>query len=168
MHRALLLAGVLLLLDQASKIVVERSLVGRGAISVIPGFLDLVYVTNKGAAWGMFSDLVYGRGLLLLISVVVTGLVVWQFRLLTEGRSERFFALGMVLSGIFGNGIDRIWRGAVVDFLDVYVGTWHWPAFNVADSAICIGVGIYVFSSLFCPPGTADGEGGVETVTRDP
>jgi signal peptidase II len=154
-------------LDQVSKIVVERVLVGRGAISVIPDFFDLVYVTNKGAAWGMFSHLAYGRGLLLLISVVVTVLVVWQFRLLTEGRGERFFALGMVLSGIFGNAIDRVWRGEVVDFLDVYIGRWHWPAFNVADSAICIGVAIYVLSSLLRPsaPSVADGGNG-ETAGR--
>jgi signal peptidase II len=150
-HRALALAGSLLLLDQATKIAAEQMLTGRGAVVVIPGLFNLVYVTNKGAAWGMFSDLAAGRWLLLGISLVVTVLIAWQFRLLTEGHAERFLALGMVLSGIAGNGIDRMWRGAVVDFLDFHLYGRHWPAFNVADSAICVGVTIFVLSSLLRP-----------------
>ncbi len=154
-HWALALAGVLLLLDQATKIAAEQLLTGRGAVIVVPGLFNLVYVTNKGAAWGMFSDLAAGRWLLLGISLAVTLLIAWQFRLLTEGHPERFLALGMVLSGIVGNGIDRIWRGEVVDFLDFHLSGRHWPAFNVADSAICVGVAIFVLSSLLRPAADA-------------
>jgi len=154
-HRALALAGLLVLLDQATKIAAEQMLTGRGAVVVIPGLFNLVYVTNKGAAWGMLGSLAGGRWLLLGISLVVTLLIAWQFRLLTEGHAERFLALGMVLGGIVGNGIDRVWRGEVVDFLDFHLQGRHWPAFNVADSAICVGVAIFVLSSLLRPAAEA-------------
>lgn len=156
MNRALSIAGLLLVLDQATKVAAEWFLSGRDAIPVIPGCFNLVYVTNRGAAWGMFSGLTGGRWWLLLISIVVTVIILWQFRLLTEGRWERVYALGMVLSGIFGNGIDRIWRGEVVDFADFYAGRWHWPAFNVADSSICIGVSIFVISTMLYQPAATD------------
>jgi signal peptidase II len=154
LRRTLVLAGLLLVLDQASKVVVEQLLAGRPAVAVIPGCFDLVYVTNRGAAWGLFHDLAAGRWLLLLVSAAVMGLVAWQFRALADGRPERFYALGLVLTGIFGNGIDRFRRGAVVDFVDWHLGTWHWPAFNVADSAICVGVAVFILSSLLrsAPP----------------
>lgn len=158
LHRILVLAGALLLLDQATKVVIAHAFsAGRPPLVVIPGFFNLVYVTNKGAAWGLFSDLAAGRWLLLAISVAVTGLVIWQFRALTEGRRERFYALAMVLSGILGNGVDRLRRGEVVDFLDFNLGFYQWPAFNVADSAICVGVAIFIISSLLrSPPPAAD------------
>ena len=116
---------------------------------VIPGWLSLTSVRNHGAAWSMLS----GHGwLLLLIAFAALAAILWYFRSLTEGWCERYIAAFMVISGIFGNSIDRLWRGAVVDFIDVhYYDVWRYPVFNVADIAICTGVGIFVLSSLLRP-----------------
>jgi signal peptidase II len=137
------ITGILLIADQITKAVIEKYL--DKTIEVIPGFFSLVKVGNSGAAWGMFAG---QRWLLLAISIIFFLGVIFFFRSLTEGWRERYYATALVLSGILGNSIDRIWRGGfVVDFLDFYVKGYHWPAFNVADSAICIGVGIFIISS---------------------
>jgi signal peptidase II len=139
------IAAVLLVVDQITKILVERNFALGEHIQIIPGFFDLTYVTNKGAAWGILHG--YGW-LLLAIAIAVILVAVSTMRWLTEGWNERYLALFIVISGIIGNSIDRIWRGEVVDFLDFYVNGWHWPAFNIADSAICVGVCVYFLSTL--------------------
>ena len=137
------ITGIILIADQITKALVEKYI--DKTIDVIPGFFSLVKVGNSGAAWGMFAG---QRWLLLAISVLFFLGVIFFFRSLTEGWRERYYATALVLSGILGNSVDRIWRGGfVVDFLDFYVKGYHWPAFNVADSAICIGVGIFIISS---------------------
>ena len=142
-------AFFLLLLDQLTKLYVERSFRLYESRPVIPGWLSLTSVRNHGAAWSMLS----GHGwLLLLIAIVALAAILWYFRSLTEGWCERYIAAFMVIAGIFGNSIDRLWRGAVVDFIDVhYYEVWRYPVFNVADMAICVGVGIFVLSSLLRP-----------------
>ena len=140
-----LAAAVVLILDQSTKVLVEKKFELFETIPIIDGFFNLTYVLNYGAAWSILS----GKGwLLLLIAAAVIAGVIWKFRYLTEGCSERYLAIFMVLGGVLGNSIDRLWRGAVVDFLDFYVEKWHWPVFNVADIAICCGVGIFILSSL--------------------
>lgn len=144
--RCIFLVGVFLLLDQVSKVIVENNIVT--PIQVIPRFFNLVYVKNTGAAWGILAD----KGwLLLTVSIVVFILIIVYLRMLAEGWSERYYALALILSGILGNVSDRLWRGSVVDFLDFYIDKYHWPAFNIADSAICVGVFIFIISSLFRP-----------------
>ena len=136
------LTGLVLLSDQITKAIVEKYL--DHPIKVIPGFFSLVKVRNPGAAWGMLPG---QRWPLLAISIVFSLGVIFFFRYLTEGWRERYYATALVLGGTLGNSIDRIWRGGyVVDFLDFFVGKYHWPVFNIADSAICIGVGIFVIS----------------------
>ena len=145
--RCMVLTGLLLIIDQITKAMIEKHL--EHPIHVIPGFFDIVKVYNTGAAWGMFAG---HRWPLLAISIIFFLFAIFFGRKLTEGWPERYYALALVISGIFGNSIDRIWRdGKVVDFLDFYVFKHHWPAFNVADSTICIGVGIYMISSLKRP-----------------
>ena len=142
---AMFLAAFLVVLDQLSKIVVVQYIPKHDVIPVIGGFFNLTYITNPGAAWGIMS----GKGHLLLgVSIAVLIMVIYFLRSLTEGCVERYFALFMIVSGIIGNSIDRLWRQEVVDFLDFYFGTYHWPSFNVADSSITIGVTIYIISSL--------------------
>lgn len=139
-------AGVLLLADQITKVLVENHFQLGESLLIVKGFFSLSYVTNKGAAWGILSG--YGW-LLLLIATVVLGAVVYFMRWLAEECNERYLALMMIISGIIGNSIDRIWRGEVVDFLDLHIGGYHWPpVFNVADSAICVGVCIFFLSSV--------------------
>jgi signal peptidase II len=147
-RRALALAGALTILDQATKALIEKNAANL-PVPVIPGFFDIVQVGNTGAAWGMFKD---QRWPLLAVSIVFLVVIVVSVRRLTEGWPERYYAMGMIIAGILGNSIDRIWRGAVVDFLDFHAFGHHWPAFNVADSSICIGVGIYIISSFKRPP----------------
>ena len=142
------IAVFLLILDQITKLLVEQKMVLGESIPVIKGFFSLTYVTNKGAAWGMF----HGYGLMLFgIGTVVIALSLSFLRKLCEGYRERYIAILMVISGVIGNSIDRIWRGEVVDFLDCYIQKYHWPAFNIADCAICIGIGIYTLSVLVRP-----------------
>ncbi len=145
---AVAMAVALALLDQITKLMVTCNFKLWEHKAVIPGFFNLTYVTNKGAAWGMFHG--YGWALL-LVSIVVMGIIIWRMRALTEGWKERYLALFMVISGIVGNSIDRLWRKEVVDFLDFQFGDYHWPAFNVADSAITVGVIIFISSILFRP-----------------
>ena len=144
-----LLTGVFfLILDQLTKYWVAADIPLGARHVVIPGFFNLTYVTNTGAAWGILAGRYW---LLLTISALVFCAAIWFLRFLTESWKERYFAIFLVMSGILGNSIDRIFRGAVVDFLQFYIGKYAWPSFNVADSCICIGVFIYILSSLFRP-----------------
>ena len=141
-----IIAGLLLLVDQITKVLIQNSFMLSESRLLVKNFISLTYVTNKGAAWGLLS----GWGwLLLLIAFCVMIAIIFFFRWLTEGYNERCLALGMIISGILGNSIDRIWRGEVVDFLDLHIAGYHWPpVFNVADSAICVGVAIFFVSNL--------------------
>jgi signal peptidase II len=136
-------------LDQAAKMAVTAyrdELAGH--VVIIPHFFHLVYVRNTGAAWGMLR----GHGqVLAVLSMLVFVFIMWKFPVLVEGMPERGLALGMVLGGIIGNLFDRVVRGEVIDFLHFFYGRFEWPAFNVADSAICVGVVTYVLSSLLHP-----------------
>lgn len=147
-----ILCALLIALDQWTKIIIERTFYLYQSKTVIDNFFSLVYVTNKGAAWGILAGKWY---ILLGIAVIALVCSVVFFRKLTENYPERYISFALLISGIIGNSIDRIWRGAVVDFLDFYINAGdkfiHWPAFNVADIAICCGVGIYILSNLLRP-----------------
>jgi len=153
---SLALAGLLVFLDQLTKVMVIHhfgSPENHNPIEIVPDFFNLVYVHNNGAAWNMLAGQTW---ILLLISIVVLGIIVVKFRSITEGWIERYYSLLMIVSGIIGNTADRIWNnGNVVDFLDfnLSLASWsyRWPAFNVADSAICVGATFYIISSLFRP-----------------
>lgn len=135
-------------LDQASKIAVDNSMQLYESISIMP-FFNLTYVHNTGAA---FSFLAHAggwqrwlfAGLAFLISGAIT---VWITRL-KQQEVLLAVALSLILGGAVGNLIDRVAYGYVIDFLDVYYQDWHWPAFNIADSAICIGVFLMLLESF--------------------
>lgn len=154
MRLALAIAGILTILDQITKAAIEKYSADL-PVAVIPGFFDIVHVGNTGAAWGMFQG---QRWPLLAVAIVFLVVIALRIKRLTEGWTERYCAMGMIVSGILGNSIDRIWRGAVVDFLDFHIAGRHWPAFNVADSAICVGVGIYMISLFLRPTVKHGGE----------
>ena len=127
-------------LDQLTKWWAVAAIAPLQPVTVIPGLLDLVLVHNRGAAFGFLnrSDIQWQFWLFLGATVVAAVAIVALL------RSSRFNAwlsagLGLVLGGALGNLVDRIRFRAVIDFVDVYVGQWHWPAFNVADMAICVG-----------------------------
>ena len=149
----LLLMIVFVILDHITKyLIVKNASLIYHPISIIPGFFRIVSVRNTGAAFGMFHD---NNLILFLIAVTAFILLCFSYRTITEGWSERYYALGLILSGVIGNAIDRVIRHSVVDFLDFYYKNYHWPAFNVADSAICVGVFILILSFLFRPAETS-------------
>ena len=115
---------------------------GDGRI-VVAGLFDLRYVRNTGAAWGMLA----GRQLFLILFslAALIALFVWYRRTL-ERLPAGWLTLGLLTGGILGNLIDRVWLGYVVDYLDFYLGVSHFPAFNIADAAICTGVGLYILT----------------------
>ena len=142
-------------LDQLTKQIVLKSIAIYETIPVIQGFFDLVHVRNKGMAFGIMNHAKSNTGTWLLVamsSVAVVLLLVWFFRMKDESI---FFtlSLSLILGGAVGNVIDRLRFGEVVDFLDVYVGTHHWPAFNVADAAITVGTIMIAANLLFARPG---------------
>ena len=142
----LLLAAITVVFDQFTKALVLAFLEPYQAVEWAP-FLSCVLVFNTGISFGLFAgETALLRwvliGLALAVSVLLTS---WLYK---EKRLRVASALGLILGGAIGNVVDRIFRHAVVDFLDFHIGGWHWPAFNLADSAITVGVVLYVFTSL--------------------
>ena len=135
-----------ILFDQLSKIIVLDKCVEHENIEVFPLF-NLFLTFNKGVSFSLFaSDSPYTPILLSLFALGVSGLLIYWIR--KEKNKTARIGLALILGGAIGNVIDRIRFGAVVDFLDFYLGEYHWPAFNIADSAICIGVAILLLSSF--------------------
>ncbi len=137
---------VTVIADQLTKSLVVGSLRLYESREIIPGFFNLVYVTNSGAAFSFLADVhspwrhyfFLGIGLAALVGLTIA---YWKMRKI---NSLYCWPLALIAGGAAGNLIDRVRFGAVIDFLDFYAGSWHWPAFNVADSAICIGVGLFL------------------------
>lgn len=146
--QVLLLSIAIVLLDQITKGLVTAKFHLGDSIEVIPGLFSLAYVRNIGAAWGMLGG--WNSVLVALSAVVLVLLVVFRRSFLTDSLIHRI-SLGLMLGGIAGNLFDRIRLQYVVDFLDFYWKGHHFPAFNVADSAICVGVGLYMLSSFLAP-----------------
>ncbi len=129
-----------LVIDQATKIYIDRTMQLYQSIPVIDGLFSITYMRNKGAAFSFLSGFDYRRPFFILVSLVAVVAILVAFRKLRDDQRLAAFSLSLILSGAVGNLIDRIRLGEVIDFLDVYWQTHHWPAFNVADSAICVGV----------------------------
>lgn len=117
----------------------------REVIDIIPGLLRLAYAENTGAAFSILDGQV---GLLAVISLVASGALVWFWYSLPKQEAWGRVAVALILSGAVGNMIDRVFRGYVVDFIDAYIGSYHWPTFNIADSCICVGAGILIVRFL--------------------
>jgi signal peptidase II len=145
-----LIALGIILLDRATKLAIIQTLrLGQG-IPVIPGFFDIVFVLNPGAAFGFLATLSeqVRNPLFILISILAVVLIVFYHTRYLRSHRLVSVALGLVLGGAVGNLIDRLRYGMVVDFLDVHAGPYHWPAFNVADSAISVGVSLMILDML--------------------
>lgn len=142
-------AGGVLLLDQLTKLWVRQAIpVWEKGFSVIPGFFDIVHILNRGAAFGFLNrhDIDWQRPFFVLVSILAMGLIAVLARSKDDDGPFYVYGLGLILGGALGNLVDRVRLGVVVDFLDFYVGEWHWPAFNVADIAICVGAGALLVS----------------------
>ncbi|OAI07498.1 signal peptidase II [Methylomonas methanica] len=148
MLKWLWISAVTLVLDQASKLAVDGSMQLFESIPLLPYF-NLTYVHNTGAAFSFLAQAGgWQRWLFAGLAVVMSSIIaVWLHRL-QKHETLMAVALSLVLGGAIGNLIDRVAYGYVIDFLDVYYQDWHWPAFNIADSAICIGVGLMLLESF--------------------
>jgi signal peptidase II len=147
---ALALVGVLVLIaDQLSKWVILLAVMQPPRVIEVTGFFNLVLVYNRGVSFGLLSSAGAGAYLLVAVSLaIVLALVVWVRR---QSRLLVGAAGGLIAGGAFGNMLDRFIHPGVVDFLDFHLLGWHWPAFNLADSAIVVGVGLLVYDALFAP-----------------
>jgi len=150
LRRGLVVAALVAIADQLSKAWVLRLFAERQPMEhmlPVTGFFNLVLTWNRGMSFGLFNNDATLNALIFtgIAAAIVSGLVVWLRR---AEEPLIAVAIGLVIGGAIGNVVDRLWRGAVVDFLDFHLGGWHWFAFNLADAAICIGVGLMVIDSL--------------------
>jgi len=144
----LFLACMVAVLDQITKILVKQSMHLYERIEIIPGFFHILYIRNSGAVWGFFSK---GSGSMLqkvitLLSLAALVLVAVFFTKIDRKCRLELAGLALVAGGAAGNLVDRVLAGSVVDFLHFSIGTWSWPTFNLADSAITIGVCLLALS----------------------
>ncbi len=148
--RLLIISSLIILLDQATKfLVMARMSVGQ-SIPLLDGFLNLTFVMNRGAAFGFLSSASESFRVPFFLGISVVAILVVLYFYFKEARESVLLQIGLalVLGGAVGNLIDRIRFHEVVDFIDVYYKRLHWPAFNIADSAITIGVSVLVLDMI--------------------
>ena len=148
MKRFLILFAVvanLVLADAITKELAAGYLKGSAAVSVIPNVFNLAYVENRGCAWGMFQGQVWP---LAVFGLIALAFLIWKRKSIFDSGRLAAIAESLLYAGIIGNVIDRLFRGYVVDMFDFHWGIHHFPCFNVADSLICIAVGLMLLASL--------------------
>ncbi len=148
--RLILVSGTVVLVDQVTKYLIMRYLELHEHIVVIENFFNINHVLNPGGAFGFFATQSLGvrRFVFLFLSSLVALFVVWLYQRTAQTLIFLSWGLALIFGGAMGNLIDRFRFGQVVDFLDFYLGTAHWPAFNVADSAITVGMAILLYHVL--------------------
>ena len=137
-------SGLVIVLDQLTKYIAEASLDYRVPVNVFTG-LNMTLVYNKGAAFSFLSDAGgWQRWFFMALSITISIVLVFWLRNVDKNRKYLAWGLALILGGAIGNLIDRSLYGHVIDFIDVYYSSWHWPAFNIADSAITLGAGLLI------------------------
>ena len=135
--------GLVIALDQITKALAVAYLKHASPLNVMSGLFNLCYVENRGAAWGVLAG---SQLFLITFSLITLGFLFWKRSLIFGALRFRDFIFTLLIAGIIGNLIDRIRLGYVVDFLDFYWGLSHFPAFNIADSSICVATAVLIFS----------------------
>ena len=160
----LLAAAAVFMIDQATKAWAVRRLRFGDVREVIPGFLNFAYAQNTGVAFSMMDDQGdAGRWGLSVVALVASALVLYFFWRTPRSDDRILGALALLLAGILGNVIDRARLGFVVDFIDVQFGNWHYPTFNVADMAICLGAGLLILDMVLSKKPIAENAEAVQT-----
>lgn len=155
------MAGGVFLIDQTTKAWAIRKLRFGGDVSVVPNFLNFAYAQNTGVAFSFLDDHGNaGRWGLSAVASIAAILVLYYFWRIPRTHDRLLGALGLLLAGILGNVTDRMRLGFVIDFIDVQFGNWHYPTFNVADAAICIGAGLLIIDMFFSKKGEKTDETG--------
>lgn len=146
----LIVASAVIVLDQATKWWVVTIFMDPPRVVDVWPFFNVVMVWNRGVTFGLLDDTPYwGQWAFIGLSLAIVAiLLLWLHRSETRWQAA---AIGLIIGGALGNVIDRVHYGAVADFLDFYVGSYHWPAFNIADAAITLGVTVMFFDALFKP-----------------
>ncbi len=144
-----IISGGIVILDQITKFLVDLNMSLHQSIEIIPNFFHLTYIRNTGAAFGLLAgDPTLGRIIFFtLFSFLAIGCLIYLLKNLRPGAKTAFISLSLILGGAIGNLIDRLRWGEIIDFLDLHWYNWHWPAFNIADSSITIGV-IFLFYQI--------------------
>ena len=144
-------AGIIVLLDQFTKALILGYVPFNQTIPVMRGFFNITHIHNAGGAFGLMANLspTLRSIVFLFISSLAVGLIFYFYKKTPANYPWLSAAFALIFGGAIGNLIDRLRFGFVIDFLDFYIGNLHWPAFNVADSAISVGIGIFVFHLLF-------------------
>ena len=145
------IAGIIVLLDQVTKEIVLQSIPLHTTIPVVDGFFNLTHIHNPGGAFGLMANFspVMRSIIFLFISSLAVGLILYFYHKTPSSQSLLATGFALIFGGAIGNLIDRVRFGNVVDFLDFYLGNLHWPAFNIADSGITIGIFIFIFHFVF-------------------
>ncbi|HEY5683092.1 MAG TPA: signal peptidase II [Sulfuricaulis sp.] len=153
MWRLLWIAGVVFVSDQLTKYFASDYLVRHGEVNLGP-FLNLVLVHNTGAAFGFLSSASgWQNGLFMFVALVACAFILWMLSRLNRQEMLLAVALMLILGGALGNLLDRVIFGYVIDFIDVHYHHWHWPAFNVADSAITMGAILLILDTVWLARG---------------
>jgi len=153
-----LIGGGIVLGDQLSKFYIHNAFRLHESKVIIEGFFSLTYIRNPGAAFGLFAEHNAGfRSVFFaVVSVIALCLLAYFFWETPKEETLGLVAISLLFGGAVGNMIDRFRLGEVIDFLDFYIGQSHWPAFNVADSAITVGISLLLFHVYFHKDGVAD------------
>ncbi len=146
--------GFVVIFDQITKYFVEKQVRLYEVIRVIPGFFNITHVRNKGAAFSLFSGAPETFRSMFFITVTIAAIVVIAALIRKTRERLLIVSFSLIAGGAVGNLIDRVRYGEVVDFIQWYIKSYYWPSFNVADSAITIGVGLLVIDMLFKKKGT--------------
>ncbi len=145
------LSALAIVLDQLSKFALGEHLRAYVDVVAVTGYFNLVHIHNPGAAFSLLANQP-GWQRFFFLGIALVACVVIFFLLRRASRPRYAIALALILGGALGNVIDRLLYGYVIDFLDFHLGAWHWPAFNVADSAITLGAALLVWDSLTATP----------------
>lgn len=149
MKKWLILSSVVIVLDQLTKLLAVNSLSLYESIAVIPG-LNFTLLHNTGAAFSFLSNAGgWQRWFFIVLAFGISLFIVYWMRSLESDKKWLLCALALVLGGAIGNVIDRIYLGYVIDFIDFYYKAYHWPAFNIADSAICVGAVMLIIDAIW-------------------
>ncbi len=145
------IAGAIVILDQLSKAVVRFSLPLYQEVPVFPGFFSLTHIENPGGAFGFLAGhpSILQRLFFLIGTLVAIGLLIYLYKKIPASYSILKAGLALIMGGALGNLIDRLRFGKVTDFFDFFIGRMHWPAFNIADSAVTVGSIIFIYYLIF-------------------
>jgi len=143
--RTALFAALIVAADQLTKYLAVTKLQSLRSVEIIPGFFNLSYVENPGAAWGILAG---QRYVLVVFSLFSLAFIIWKQKKLFGHLKGYTIILSLIYGGILGNVIDRIRLACVIDFLDFHLGKSHFPAFNIADSAICCGAALFILAEF--------------------